>query len=696
MKREDRSRFAKLPGVVAVAVAVLSMSGSSARAQCSSGGGGLAELASFSVSASSGEKPQSKLWQRGGEWYAVMPDNSGTWLRHLNGTSWTKELLLSSSSGARADVVRDGDVTHILLYEGSASKLVSVEYSGGSYVPWSARPGASSISLGSSGEAGTIAIDTTGRMWAVSDPSSSIQAWYSDPPYSSWSGPVTVASGITSDDLGLVTRLGGGKIGVMWSNQNSERFGFKTHTDGASPSSWSSDESPASQSALNVGNGMADDHINVALGSDGTLYAAVKTSYDTGGYPKLALLVRHSNGNWDNLRSVTGTGTRPIVVIDTDANRLIYAYTASEGYHDLLYRESPLSSISFGSAQTLVNGSVNNVTSTKDPISGGAVFLAAGSSSAASAKFGGVSWGGTADHVGEWAFESGGGTLSDDSGYGNDAATVGSYSIVPGISGSALQLTGGYAVVPDDASLAACQGVTLAAWIRPDGAGTQYVLKKAISGSEDGYELSLSSSGVAFVRFNQASSGNNYRVESTTDYPTNGSTWMHLAATYDGSKVRLYVNGAPDDSLSASFQIASNSLQLAIGAGSSGSQPFHGTIDEANVYTYALSAAEVAQLAAPPVGTAAPEVAGARALVAMPNPFSLRTTITTPSGLATGPVRVYDIRGRLVRELRGTPGRTSVDWDGRDQRGERAAGGIYLVRAGDGDNVRTTKVVLHR
>ncbi|MBZ0266911.1 T9SS type A sorting domain-containing protein, partial [bacterium] len=289
-----------------------------------------------------------------------------------------------------------------------------------------------------------------------------------------------------------------------------------------------------------------------------------------------------------------------------------------------------------------------------------------------------------------------GATLPDDSGYGNDANAVGSFSIVPGVSGSALELTGGYALVPDDASLAACDGLTLAAWIRPTGAGTQYLLKKAISNADDGYELSLSSSGVAFVRFNQASSGNTYRLDTVTPYPTDGSTWMHVAATYDGSMIRIYVDGAPDDSLAASVQIASNSLQLGIGAGSSGSRTFDGAIDEANVYTYALSAAEVAQLAAPPVGTAAPEVTIARGLAVSPNPFSLRTTITAPSALPTGSVRIYDIRGRLVRELRGGPGRTAFEWDGKDQRGERAAGGIYLLRAGDGGEVHTAKVVLRR
>ena len=45
-----------------------------------------------------------------------------------------------------------------------------------------------------------------------------------------------------------------------------------------------------------VGTGMADDHMNVAVASDGTLYAAVKARYDTGGYPRMALLVRRPVG----------------------------------------------------------------------------------------------------------------------------------------------------------------------------------------------------------------------------------------------------------------------------------------------------------------------------------------------------------------------------------------------------------------
>ena len=80
-------------------------------------------------------------------------------------------------------------------------------------------------------------------------------------------------------------------IGVLWSNQNTDRFGFRYHVDGDDPSSWSSDEQPSSQTAENVGSGMADDHLNFAVASDGTIYAAIKTSYGSSSYPKIGLLV---------------------------------------------------------------------------------------------------------------------------------------------------------------------------------------------------------------------------------------------------------------------------------------------------------------------------------------------------------------------------------------------------------------------
>ena len=57
---------------------------------------------------------------------------------------------------------------------------------------------------------------------------------------------MSLATGINDDDISVVTMLRNGTIGVLWSNQNTERFGFRVHVDGAAAGTWSADEVPAS------------------------------------------------------------------------------------------------------------------------------------------------------------------------------------------------------------------------------------------------------------------------------------------------------------------------------------------------------------------------------------------------------------------------------------------------------------------
>ena len=81
-------------------------------------------------------------------------------------------------------------------------------------------------------------------------------------------------------------------------------------------------------------------------------------------------------------------------------------------------------------------------------------------------------------------------------------------------------------------------------YIRPEIQTTQYVVEKADYNDIDGYELALSSStGTFFVRFNQASAVNTYKVFGVSPYPTDGVTWMHVAATFDaeGLATGLYL-----------------------------------------------------------------------------------------------------------------------------------------------------------
>jgi hypothetical protein len=83
-----------------------------------------------------------------------------------------------------------------------------------------------------------------------------------------------------------------------------------------------------------------------------------------------------------------------------------------------------------------------------------------------------------------------------------------------------------------------------------------------------------------------------------------------------------------------------------------------------------------------------PGLAAVKLLPNVPNPFnpSTRITFELPAGGA-GPaavsLRVFDLRGRLVRVLLDetvTGDRHTVVWDGRNDRGDTAPSGLYIAR----------------
>ena len=82
-------------------------------------------------------------------------------------------------------------------------------------------------------------------------------------------------------------------------------------------------------------------------------------------------------------------------------------------------------------------------------------------------------------------------------------------------------------------------------------------------------------------------------AEALSPNPLTANTWAHLAATYDGAMVRLYVNGVQVASRAQIGAIATSTNPLQIGGDSIYSQYFAGRIDEVRIYNRALSSAEI-------------------------------------------------------------------------------------------------------
>ncbi len=69
--------------------------------------------------------------------------------------------------------------------------------------------------------------------------------------------------------------------------------------------------------------------------------------------------------------------------------------------------------------------------------------------------------------------------------------------------------------------------------------------------------------------------------------------WQHVAMTYDGADLRVYLNGAPVASTAINKKRIPGRLPLAIGRRQDAHVYFKGAIDEVRLYTRPLSADEL-------------------------------------------------------------------------------------------------------
>jgi hypothetical protein len=145
--------------------------------------------------------------------------------------------------------------------------------------------------------------------------------------------------------------------------------------------------------------------------------------------------------------------------------------------------------------------------------------------------------------------------------------------------------------VADSPSLDLSAGMTLEAWVDPSQLGSIWrtvVLKENSSASELVYALyGNSDSGQAAANVFTASD----TFVRGSALPLN--TWSFLAATYDGSTLRLFVNGTLSASLPVGGSIAVSSGPLDIGGNGVWAEWFNGLIDNVRIYDRPLAAADI-------------------------------------------------------------------------------------------------------
>lgn len=188
-----------------------------------------------------------------------------------------------------------------------------------------------------------------------------------------------------------------------------------------------------------------------------------------------------------------------------------------------------------------------------------------------------------------------GATVSDTSGNNNHGNIFQATWFTAGKFGKALSFDGlnDYVSVNDSNSLDLTNRMTLEAWVRPTASsGWRTVMLKENS-SELAYAMYARESSnrpSGWIRTNPTT-GSSKSVTGTTGLPLN--TWTHLATTYDGAALRLYVNGALVKTQSATGTMYTSSNPLKFGGNAVWGEYFAGQLDEIRVYNRALSQPEI-------------------------------------------------------------------------------------------------------
>lgn len=215
--------------------------------------------------------------------------------------------------------------------------------------------------------------------------------------------------------------------------------------------------------------------------------------------------------------------------------------------------------------------------------------------------------------VAAYNFNQGSGTtLSDVSGNNLNGTLSGPTWTTEGRFGGALTFDGvnDWVTVPDNNALDLTTGMTLEAWVYPTAAGSapfwRNVMIKERSGGES-YNLYAADGAnvpVAYV-VRAAQTNTPLDAKGTTGLPLN--TWSHLAVTYDGANLRLYVNGTQVGTRAVSGALVTTTGPLRIGGNSIWGEYFQGRIDEIRIYNRALTVAELQTDMLTPVATPGPD-----------------------------------------------------------------------------------------
>lgn len=200
-----------------------------------------------------------------------------------------------------------------------------------------------------------------------------------------------------------------------------------------------------------------------------------------------------------------------------------------------------------------------------------------------------------ADLTAYWPMEN---NYNDVTGHGYNGTAAGSPGFTTGVfSGQAVSFNGSsYLNCRNGTDLTLSDGGTITAWIKAAAASQTSDWASVVTKGRWAWRLCRNGWGSGAkdgISFHFNSPNNEYQANGTITAMDN--TWHHLAATYDGRSIKLYVDGQLDVLTATTEAVNSNTDPVYIGSRSDNpaGRGWTGQIDEVRIYNYAMDPAAI-------------------------------------------------------------------------------------------------------
>jgi len=197
-----------------------------------------------------------------------------------------------------------------------------------------------------------------------------------------------------------------------------------------------------------------------------------------------------------------------------------------------------------------------------------------------------------------WLFEDPSELGKDSSDNGNHGTIAGAPQSVAGKFGLAVSLNGSddYIEVPDSPSLDITSAITIVAWVN----WTEFKDAGIISKSGDGdgtYFLSTGCGGGATqAKFGVISTAGHTCGPASAELNT--GEWYHVAGVFDGSQLRVYINGSLENAEDHAGEITTSDGPIIIGSYAGTGYKSNVIIEELGVFNTALTEDDIQQIMA--------------------------------------------------------------------------------------------------